>query len=101
LTITEPPQKKIPSKTWRECIKKVWEVDPMACPKCGGEMKIISFIDEPLLIRCILEHLDLWRERIPKGLPPPQHHEVIAETVVCEAFDDGWGRRDETDVTLH
>lgn len=66
LTIIDAPHKKIPSKTWRECIRKVWEVDPLTCQKCGGEMMIISFIDEPLLIRRILEFLDLWRERIPK-----------------------------------
>jgi hypothetical protein len=72
LTITEAPYKKIPSKTWCECIKKVWEVDPLDCPKCGGEMKIISFIDEPLLIHRILEHLCLWHESLPKGLPPPK-----------------------------
>jgi hypothetical protein len=27
------------SKTWRECIKKIWEVDPLLYPNCGGEMK--------------------------------------------------------------
>ena len=101
LKITEPQQKKMPSKTWRECIKKVWEVDPLECPKCGGEMKIISFIDESLLIRRILGHLELWQEHVPKGLPPPEHQEDIDEAVVCEAFDDGWGRHDETDNTLH
>jgi len=42
-------QKNPPSKTWCECIKKAWEVDPLECPKCGSEMKIISFIDERLL----------------------------------------------------
>jgi hypothetical protein len=47
-------------------------------------------IDEPLLIRRILEHLNLWQERIPKGLPPPAELEDIADVVVCEAFDDGW-----------
>lgn len=70
LTITEAPHKKIPSKTWRECIKRVWEADPLACPKCGGEMKIISFIDEPQMIHRILEQLHLMQERNPKGLPP-------------------------------
>ena len=25
--------RRIPSKTWRECIKKVWEVDPLVGPK--------------------------------------------------------------------
>jgi hypothetical protein len=45
-------------------IKKVWEVDPLEWPKCGKEMKIISFIDNRLLIRRILEHLDLWPPRL-------------------------------------
>jgi hypothetical protein len=49
----QPPR--IPSKTWRECIKKVYEVDPLCCPRCGGEMKIISFITDPQVIRQILE----------------------------------------------
>ncbi|PLX72800.1 MAG: hypothetical protein C0614_13535 [Desulfuromonas sp.] len=64
-------------------------------------MKIVSFIDESLLIRCILEYLNLWQERIPRGLPPPEHQEEIVDAVVCEAFDDGWGRYEETDSTLH
>ena len=34
--------KRIPSKKWRECIKKIWEVDPLICPNCGGEMIKIS-----------------------------------------------------------
>ena len=55
-------------------------------------MKFISYIDESLLIRRIREHLNLWQERIPKGLPPPTEHEDIADVVVCEVFDDGWGR---------
>jgi hypothetical protein len=99
--IPEPRSRKIPSKTWRECIKKIWEVDPLACPQCGGEMKIISFIDEPMLICRILEHLKLWQERIPKGLPPPEEEGDNAEAVVCESFDDGWGRYDEMGNTLH
>ncbi len=32
LSISEPNQRKIPSKIWRECIKKVWEVAPLECP---------------------------------------------------------------------
>ena len=42
---------RIPLKTWREHIQKIWEVDPLECPKCGGEMKIISFITEASVIR--------------------------------------------------
>ena len=61
LHITEPKTRKLPSKSWRECIKKVWEVDPLECTKCGAEMKIMGFIDERLLIRRILDHLGLWQ----------------------------------------
>jgi len=62
-------------------------------------MKIISFIDERLLIRRILEHLGLRQESIPNGLPPPVTE--IPETIVCEEFDDGWGRSTDPDVTMH
>ena len=52
--------RRIPTPTWRECIKKIWEVDPLECPHCKAEMKIISFISEPKLVRKILEHLKFY-----------------------------------------
>jgi len=27
-------------------IKKIYEVDPLACPKCKGQMRIIAFIED-------------------------------------------------------
>jgi len=42
--------KKVPPLMWRECIKKIWEVDPLLCKCCGGMMKIISFIYERKVI---------------------------------------------------
>jgi hypothetical protein len=32
--------------TWAALIKAVYEVDPLKCPKCGGTMKIVSFVEE-------------------------------------------------------
>ena len=53
-------------------IKQVYEVDPLECPVCGGEMKIIAFIDQPAVIYKILNHLDLlessWKD--PPRAPP-------------------------------
>ena len=40
-------------------IKRVYEVDPLTCPECGGEMYIVSFIDNEDVIYKILRHLDL------------------------------------------
>ena len=41
--MTEEELKPGPSKGWAEMIRKVCEVDPVICPKCGGEMKVIAF----------------------------------------------------------
>jgi hypothetical protein len=44
LRMAEEEPKPVPSKGWAAMIRKVYEVDPMVCPKCGGTMKIIAFI---------------------------------------------------------
>jgi hypothetical protein len=44
---------------WARLIRKVYEVDPLECPKCNGPMRIIALIDDPRVIRRILEHLGL------------------------------------------
>jgi hypothetical protein len=36
LRIVEEEVRPIPSKGWAEMIRKVYEVDPMVCPHCGG-----------------------------------------------------------------
>jgi hypothetical protein len=36
-------------KSWSRLIQKIYEADPLICPKCSGEMKVISVIeDEPV-----------------------------------------------------
>jgi len=34
INVSAHQPRRIPSKHWRELIKKVWEVDPLCCPKC-------------------------------------------------------------------
>ncbi len=60
--------KKIPPLVWRECIKKVWEVDPLLCSHCGCLMKIISFIYERKVIIRTLDHLGLLKGAQPKRI---------------------------------
>ena len=60
---------------WAVLLKKVWNVDALKCPKCGGQMKVISFIEQPSVIRRILKHLDLWED--PR--PPPEPVEMVCE----------------------
>ena len=47
---------------WSYFIRKVYETDPLICPKCQGEMRIISFIDQPGVIKKILQPIGLWEE---------------------------------------
>jgi hypothetical protein len=49
-------------------IRKVYEVDPMLCPKCSGQMKIIAFITDYSVLDRIINHLKL---RFIADKPPP------------------------------
>ena len=42
-----------------EMIRKVYEVDPMLCPKCGGTMKVIAFLTDFSVVDRIINHLKL------------------------------------------
>ena len=52
-------------------IKRVYEVDPLACPKCGGVMKVVTFIEPPQaqVIEKILRHCGLWQDRTSRAPP--------------------------------
>jgi hypothetical protein len=57
-------------RAWARLIRRVYLADPLTCPKCGGQLRIISFIDNPPLIEKILRHLKLWDP--PERPPPPR-----------------------------
>ena len=57
--ILEPEENsKALRKNWARLIQKIYEVDPLVCPKCKETMRIISFIEDAQVIREILMHLD-------------------------------------------
>jgi hypothetical protein len=47
---------------------KVYEVDPLLCPKCGGTMKLIAFITDYSVVDRIINHLKL---SFLAAKPPP------------------------------
>ena len=73
-------------KTWAALIKCVYEVDPLKCPKCGGEMRIISFIEEETVIRKILKHCGLWKEQSPRPPPEEKPPPEVKESVLDYSF---------------
>jgi hypothetical protein len=68
--IVEPPPRRT---AWADLLQRVFEVDALRCPACGGRMRILSAITEPDVARRILEWLDMPSRAPPlcepKGLP--------------------------------
>lgn len=60
-------------KNWARLIQKIYNVDPLLCPKCSGKMHIISFVEDSDLIKKILKHLNLW---LPTNNSPPKNNSV-------------------------
>ncbi len=77
-------------KSWARLIQKIYEVDPLICPKCQGKMRVISAIDDRQVIRAILEHLGLWlvRSRPPPKIHDPPNIEYAAANLQIQPIND-------------
>jgi len=84
--------------------KKLWKVDPLECPMCHGEMKIIRFITGKPVIRKIPGHPGLWRKvqrRPHNNASFGAGIDVEIKEVVYKPFDDGWPEDEEPFMTVH
>jgi hypothetical protein len=52
------PAEKRASMTWARRLKRVFNIEIETCDKCGGDVRIIASIKDPVVIRKILAHLD-------------------------------------------
>jgi hypothetical protein len=64
-------------RNWARLIQKIYEVDPLVCPKCQGVMKVIAFIEQRQVIEKILRHLKMWDTH--NHDPPPANSPYISE----------------------
>ena len=93
INVSTHQPRRIPSKKWRELIKKVWEADPLICPDCQREMRIVSLIDERDVIEKMLKCLGLWQQGVrvdpqqQSGTDPPGG-DWIYEPVDQDPFPD-------------
>ena len=58
---------------WAALIARIYEVFPLLCPICGGQMRIIAFITHSAEIRQILDHIGVETEppRVSPARGPP------------------------------
>ena len=54
----QTPAEKRASITWAKRLKRVFNLDVETCDKCGGDVRIIASIEDPVVIQKILAHLD-------------------------------------------
>jgi hypothetical protein len=76
--------------TWAQRLKRVFNIDIDTCEKCQVSVRIIACIEDPVVIRQILEHLRLQKRvdhqaELPPGRAPPQ----------IGLFDNGWVKRSD------
>jgi uncharacterized Zn finger protein (UPF0148 family) len=79
LETQEPEPARQPSPTWAQCIKRIFEIDPLECPKCKGKMRIVAFLQNEAEIHKIMNSLGIPKFSPPPKLPraPPQWPELF------------------------
>jgi hypothetical protein len=92
-------------KRWAMLIQRVYQADPLVCPKCGGTMKVIAFIEtrQGDLVRQILEYCGLWQDppppppEVPPRSPPPRRRRSRARRPCCSMPEGDAGVSYEVD----
>ena len=71
----EPARPSSPARIrWAVLLARIYEVLPLLCPACGGQMSILAFLTDPPVVSAILLHLDLPHRPphlSPARGPPP------------------------------
>lgn len=74
--VPTPPQRAALRRRWANLIRRVYEVEPLVCRRCGAEMRVIGFITDPRVVKRIVDHLRK-RDR-PVRPPPPRVPQPVA-----------------------
>jgi hypothetical protein len=57
---------------WSDLMRRAFALDVLACPRCGQRMRLVATIEDPAVVKKILNHLGLSTE-VPEAQParPP------------------------------
>ena len=50
--------------------ERSFEFDVLACPRCGGQLRLIATVEDPREIRDVLDALALSTEPVDRAPPP-------------------------------
>jgi hypothetical protein len=71
------PAERRAAMTWAQRLKRVFNIDVETCRACGGGVKVIACIEDPVVIEKILTHLNeralpIQAPLLPESRAPPQ-----------------------------
>jgi hypothetical protein len=67
-----PPAPAAVRRRWAELLRRLFEVDPLRCPRCGDPMRLVGFITDAPVIDRILTHLRRSPSRGRRPRAPPR-----------------------------
>ncbi len=70
--VEQDSTKKQMKKAWARLIQKIYEVDPLVCPRCGSQMRVVAVIHDRIEVDRILQHL-IKIGRGPPGYEKPHY----------------------------
>jgi pyruvate/2-oxoglutarate dehydrogenase complex dihydrolipoamide acyltransferase (E2) component len=65
-----PPERRA-AMTWAQRLKRVFGIDIETCSVCGGALRIIAGIEDPVVIEKIVAHLDTKADAAQAARLPP------------------------------
>jgi hypothetical protein len=73
----QAPVRRHAAMTWAQRLKRVFNIDVETCRVCGGTAKVIACIEDPVVIKKILMHLEEKSPTraallLPDSRAPPQ-----------------------------
>jgi hypothetical protein len=58
--------------SWAALMHRAFAIDVLACPHCGGRLRLVATLQDPAVIRKLLAHLGMARSGPSPGPAPPE-----------------------------
>ena len=59
---TDEPAPTKSRASWARLLRRIYEADPLLCPRCKGPLKLLSVLVDPKVVDAILRHLDVTEQ---------------------------------------
>ncbi|MFN8626849.1 MAG: transposase [Candidatus Binatia bacterium] len=83
-----------PHYAWADLLRRTFAIDVLACPECGGRLRLLATIEEAAVVEKILRHLGLPAEPLVPAC-------ARAPAWLTEALPGFAGAADAADVWTH